>query len=245
VNARGHLSRPKRWVALSRGLPVGLLLVLLLVATSEGVRAQDASPAPGKLTTSLELSFERPRREGLPSYIAARLVVADGSAVAGERVRIRRRTDVFGGGSVELGRPTTDNAGLARVPVVPREDAYEIVASFGGSEGLEPSETSADVAFPPELVVRLEHAASGRPFAPQLQPLAEVMPWVIGGSVLVVWMILIVVTLVTLKRIRSEGRAAQESMVIRTSSPGHDRPAPREAGRPVAAVPVEEERRKA
>jgi hypothetical protein len=54
-----------------------------------------------------------------------------------------------------------------------------------------------------------------------------------------------VVTLVTLKRIRSEGRAAQESMVIRTSSPGHDRPAPREAGRPVAAVPVEEERRKA
>jgi hypothetical protein len=242
---RGHhtLSLTRSWAAAPRGL-AAVLLVLLLVPLPGTARAQDVGTTDGKASTSLTLSFDPSRGGGLPSYVVARLLAADGSAVIGERVRIRRHTEVFGGRAVDLGRPSTDNAGLARVPVGPREDAYEITASFSGSDAFEASETSARLEFPQHLVLRLEESAPGRPFAPQLQPLASAMPWVIGGGVLVVWIVLAVVVLATLVRIRSEGRLADEAMARLTAPPGRW-PAPREHEPSAATVAIEDERREA
>lgn len=210
----------KLWRASSvptRGRGHGLLpLVLALAATALVVQiasAQDETPAPSasKQATIISLAFEPSSMAGIPHYLAARLVAQDGSAVAGERVSIRRVVDVFGGRTVTLGRATTDNAGIARVPIVPREESYKVTASFSGTDSLTASKVEDDVLFPPETVVIPEEVPRGGLVDPQLRPLADVMPVAIGTAVIVVWVVLIGTSVLTLSRIRSSRRSAERA----------------------------------
>jgi hypothetical protein len=197
----------------ARLLPGLALVALALVPlTPHALTAQDdsaasaAASAPPKAMTTIDISFEPSRVDGIPHYLAARLVADDGSAVVGERVTIRRTADVFGGRTVTIGRATTDNAGVARVAVTPREQVYRVGASFAGSEAYEATDVDDDIVFPPETVVIPAEAPKGGIVDPQLRPLADIMPVAIGSAVLVVWVVLIGVSIVTLVRIRSSRR---------------------------------------
>lgn len=180
-----------------------LLLALPVVGLAQDPGAA-ASPAP-KQATSISLAFEPARMQGLPHYLVAKLVSQDGSAVVGGRVTMRRKADAFGGRTVTLGRATTDNAGIARVPVEPREPAYHVTASYGGDEDLASSTAESDIAFPAELVLQPQHVPQGGLVDPQLRPLGDVMPIVIGLIVLGIWILLLALTVMTLVRIRSDG----------------------------------------
>jgi hypothetical protein len=171
--------------------------------------AQEEAPASpaAKEPTTLSIAFEPSSMTGIPHYLAARLETDDGSAIVGERVSIRRVVDVFGGRTVTIGRATTDNAGIARVPIVPREEAYKVTAAFSGSDALAASTTEDDIVFPAETVTIPEEVPRGGLVDPQLRPLADAMPLAIGGAVVVVWVVLIGLSVFTLARIRSSRRS--------------------------------------
>lgn len=190
---------------------LGLLVVLALATVPATVAfAQEASTPPqAERATSLEVSFQASEGKGIPHYLVARLTTEDGSSVSGERVRFVRQADIFGGRSVELGRPRTDNAGIARIAVVPREPTYELKVTYSGSEDLEAAEVATDMAFPEELVVRTARPPHGGGLVdPHLSPLASVMPGVIGTAVLIVWVVLLVVGLGAVWQIRRETKGA-------------------------------------
>lgn len=181
--------------------------------SAQAVSAQEesaASPTP-KTATSMSVTFEPSSMDGIPHYLAARLVTQDGSAVVGERVSIRRVVDVFGGRTVTIGRAATDNAGIARVPVVPREDIYSVTATFSGSDTLAASSVEDEVVFPAGTVIVPEEVPRGGLVDPQLRPLADVMPLAIGAAVVVVWVVLIGLSIVTLAGIRSSRRSDERA----------------------------------
>lgn len=183
-----------------------LAALAIVPAPALSQEPEAAASPPAKQGTTLSVTFEPSTMAGVPHYVTARLVADDGSAVVDERVTIRRTADVFGGRTVTLGRASTDNAGLARVAVEPREEVYHISATFPGSDTLAASEVADDIVFPTELVVLPEHAPQGGIVDPQLRPLADTMPLVIGGAVILIWVVLLVLTVVTLAGIRSAGR---------------------------------------
>lgn len=188
----------------SRGLLCALVAGLLLLPTTAS--AQEAAPsASARGMTSLTVAFVTSAGKGIPHYITARLVASDGSAIAGETVRFVRLADIFGGRKVELGRAKTDNGGVARIAMVPREPSYDITVSFSGTEALERSTLEQTVVFPPETVVTGARPPHGGGLVdPHLRPLAEVMPGVIGSAALLVWAVLVFVALGTLLRVRGD-----------------------------------------
>ena len=185
---------------------IGASVVGLAIALPTTVLGQEDPPSDARAATSISITFEPSRMEGLPHYLAARLVSEDGSAVVSELVKMRRVADAFGGRTVTIGTATTDHAGIGRVPVEPREDVYRITASFGGNDALADSESELDVVFPSELVILPEHAPQGGLVDPQLRPLADVMPLAIGAGVLLVWGVLLGLTVLTLRRIHADHR---------------------------------------
>ena len=194
-------------------LPALVFAIVGAALVGQVAGAQDEvleSPATKEATT-LSVAFEPSSMTGIPHYLAARLVAEDGSAVVGERVSIRRVVDVFGGRTVTIGRATTDNAGMARVPIVPREEAYKVTASFSGTDALSASEVEDDVVFPAESVLIPEEVPRGGLVDPQLRPLADVMPVAIGTAVIFVWVVLIGVSVLTLTRIRSTRRSDERA----------------------------------
>jgi hypothetical protein len=195
-----------RWAGAVLGC-LALMLVVPAILPAQAAATGEEPPTPAQmLTTRIEVSFEPSRMARMPHYLVARLVAEDGSAVTGQEVRLRRTADAFGGRRVTLGRGMTDNAGVARVAVEPRERVYHVTASFAGTDTLVASETVVDVAFPADVVSIPERAAGGRLVDPRLRPLADVMPFVIGIGFVLVWAILLVLTVVTLVRIRSASR---------------------------------------
>lgn len=201
------------------------MAIALLVVASTGRIASAQEEVPGAVSskepTSLSVTFEPSSMAGIPHYLAARLVTQDGSAVVGERVSIRRVVDVFGGRTVTIGRGTTDNAGIARVPIVPRQDNYRVTASFGGNEAMDASEAVDDIVFPAEAVLIPDEVPRGGLVDPQLRPLADVMPFAIGTAVLIVWVVLIGLTVITLARIHSSRRSDEgASGQVSAEAPG-------------------------
>jgi hypothetical protein len=76
---------------------------------------------------------------------------------------------------------------------------------FAGTEEVAASEVTAEIAFPQALVAHPDKAPRGG-VDPRLRPLADLMPVVIGGAVALIWLVLFMVTGVTLRRIASERR---------------------------------------
>ena len=206
LGAAAVLPRGRNWPLLSLLLGlIGAAMIAQVVSAQ-----QEATPSPAaKEHTAISVAFEPSSMDGIPHYLAARLVSQDGSAVVGERVSIRRLVDVFGGRTVTIGRATTDNAGIARVPIVPREETYKVSASFGGSGSLAAAEVEDDIVFPAEAVLVPDEVPRGGLVDPQLRPLADVMPLAIGAAVIFVWVVLIGVSLLTLANIRSSRRSAE------------------------------------
>jgi hypothetical protein len=184
---------------------VALSAVMVLVGP-----ARSAAPT-GPQDTVLTVAFEASAVQGVPDYLVARLTLADGSAIEGAEVTFLRTVDLGGARSVLLGVATTDRGGNARLAVVPREQVYRLTVRFAGTDALSASEVAAEVAFPQALVVHPEAAPRGGVVDPRLRPLADVMPVVIGGAVVLIWLVLLAVTGLTLRRIAAERRPGGEA----------------------------------
>jgi hypothetical protein len=194
------------------------LVVALVVGTgaalvvSVAARAADPPPSQAALSrTTVSVAYERSTVEGVPDYLAGRLALVEGSAVADQTLTFWRSAEFGGVRTVKLGAGSTDGGGIARIPIVPREDRYQITVRFSGTNDLAPSEIVGEIVFPPENVVHPEHAPQGGVIDPRLRPLANVMPALLGGTVVLVWLVLFAVTAVTLIRVRAEGRKKVES----------------------------------
>jgi hypothetical protein len=185
----------------SWGIAATSALAALLVLAGP---ARAAAPT-GPQETVLTVGFEASAVQGVPHYIVARLTVTDGSAIEGAEVTFLRTVELGGERSVLLGVAFTDRGGNARVAVVPREARYRVMVRFAGTEEVAPSEVTAEIAFPQALVAHPDAAPRGG-VDPRLRPLADVMPVVIGGAVAVIWLVLFMVTGVTLRRIAAERR---------------------------------------
>jgi len=192
-------------------MPAAVLIGLAVAPSAWADDAGAANPAP----TKLSVKFDRSTGPGIPHYLVAKLTLADGSAVAGEEVAFIRRAELGGAVLVEMGRATTDLGGYARLPVAPREDRYEVTLEYDGSVAFGATELTADVAFPPETVERPQHAPGGGAIDPRLRPLANLMPGVLAGAVVIVWLVLILVSVLTLRAVRFAGRAQSRIPVER------------------------------
>jgi hypothetical protein len=185
------------------------LLVSIGATLAIAVAAHAADPAAGVTQisqTTLSVAFEPSSAEGVPDYLAGRLALVDGSAVADQPLTFWRSAEFGGVRTVKLGAGSTDGGGIARIPIVPREDRYQITVRFSGTNDLAPAEIVGEIVFPPEKVVHPAHAPQGGAIDPRLRPLANVMPALLGGTVVLVWLVLFAVTAVTLIRVRAEGR---------------------------------------
>ena len=192
--------RALRRVALA--LPAVALIGLAVAPPALADDAGAADPAP----TKLSVTFNRSSGPGVPNYLVAKLTLENGSAIAGEEVAFIRRAELGGTVLVEMGRVETDPGGYARLPIVPREDRYEVTVEYDGSAAFGATEVTADVAFPAETVERPQHAPNGGAIDPRLRPLANLMPGVLAGAVVIVWLVLILVSVLTLRAVVVAGR---------------------------------------
>jgi len=159
----------------------------------------------------MTVGFEASTVKGVPDYLVARLTLADDSVVAGAAVTFLRTVDLGGLRSVLLGVATTDRGGTARMAVVPREEVYRVTVRFASTDELAASEATADIAFPKASVVHPDAAPRGGVIDPRLRPLADVMPLIIGGTVGLIWLVLLAVTGLTLRRIAAESHPGMEA----------------------------------
>jgi hypothetical protein len=184
----------------------GLASMAALAAVLALAGPARAEVPAGPQQTVLTVGFEASAVQGVPDYLVARLTLTDGSAIDGAELTYLRTVELGGERSVLLGVATTDRGGNARVAVVPREERYRVMVRFAGTDVLSSSEVSSEIAFPQALVVHPDAAPRGGVVDPRLRPLADVMPMVIGGAAALIWLVLFVVTGVTLSRIASDRR---------------------------------------
>lgn len=183
-------------------------LVLAVIGTPGAVPTVEAGHATGHTAaqpTVIRGTFQASSMPEVPDYLVGRLVGPDGSAIADAEVVFTRTVALLGERRVVLGRSVTDAAGEARIPVVPKVSAYRVEISFAGTVDFDPSVTVLDVAFPPDTVAVVQRGSLAPPFvASGLRPVADVMPRVMAASAAAVWLVLIALTLLTLRRIASE-----------------------------------------
>jgi hypothetical protein len=190
-----------RQMARSVGAPVVGLLAALLFGT-----ATLAADPPAE--TRLAVSFSESSSPEIPNYLVAQLTLSDGSAVADQEVTFLRTAALDGEVVVELGRAVTDLGGDARLPFIPRNEQDTITARYDGSSAFASTSVVADIRFPAETVERAVHAPNGGAVDPRLRPLASVMPGVLAGAVVLVWLVLLTVSVMTLWTVRSSGRTS-------------------------------------
>jgi hypothetical protein len=172
----------------------------LVAVAPAGVAAShlgDGVPDP----TAVSVSFVRSVQKQISDRMAARLVAYDGSPISDAVIEFRREIEFLGPRLVFLGRGTTDTAGVARIPIVATDERLLIEVRFAGDERYAPSAMTVDVVVPPGSVRGEAGFDPPRPGV-GLGQLASLMPLVIAGATLGVWVALFALVLMTLRRIR-------------------------------------------
>jgi len=193
---------------LARFAAAGCMALLALAIAGAGGPVAAADPT----STSIRVSFSESTTPPVPNYLVAQLTEPDGSAVADQVVAFFREADLGGTVIVELGRASTDIGGYARLPIVPREEAYAVTVRFEGTPDLGASEVTREISFPAETIQRPEHAPMGGAVDPRLRPLANLMPTILAGAVVVVWLVLLVVSVQAIRGIRSGSQSDQSKV---------------------------------
>jgi hypothetical protein len=163
-------------MTLARAGAVFALLALFL-GSPAAVVAETAAP---RITVAVDV----PTHPDIPYRLAATLVGEDGRPIAGAPVTLYAVVDLLGERTAVLGAGTTDVAGTARVPVVPRKAEYVVVAQFRGDGEHARAEVRQAVTFPAEAVVPF---APGHPTGNLLAPVRSLMPLAIGLAVAALW----------------------------------------------------------
>ncbi|MDX1619345.1 MAG: hypothetical protein R3320_00040 [Nitriliruptorales bacterium] len=182
-----------------RHLPLLSALLVLLVAIPGGVAvaAEDDAGA----TTSLEVRVAPPAKEGLEHRLAVTLRGPDGEPVTNQRVAAYAIFEFLGERQALLGSGTTDATGTALIPVAPRRADYRIVARFTGGDAYAASTTEQQIAFPDEAIEPYSHVHSQHAL---LEPVRGFMPPAISVTVALLWVGLLGLAVVTIRRIKRD-----------------------------------------
>ncbi|MGK2852248.1 MAG: hypothetical protein ACSLFN_15255 [Candidatus Limnocylindrales bacterium] len=194
---------------------IPLMVGLVAIAPIEVAATHLGNGLPDPTTVSI--SFVPSANARISDRVSARLVAYDDTPVSQVEIEFRREAEFLGPRRVLLGRATTDAAGIAQIPIRPTESRLRIEARFAGDERYAPAEATVDVEVPPGAAV-----GQGRAFEPPrsgvgLGQIASVMPLLIAGATVGVWVVLAGLVLVTLLGIsgrrgnRSPGKGGQEA----------------------------------
>ena len=180
-------------------LPFVFGLVAAVPAEVAASHLGDGVPDP----TAVSVSFVRSVQKQISDRIAAHLVAYDGSPISDAVIEFRREIEFLGPRLVFLGRGTTDTTGVARIPIVATDERLRIEVRFAGDERYAPSVLSVDVVVPPGSA-RAAGRAGFEPPRPGvgLGQLASLMPLVIAGATVGVWVVLFALVLLTLRQIK-------------------------------------------
>jgi hypothetical protein len=192
---------------------IGVLRIgVLLVGFVAGLLPMPASVLAGHHgegipdEVAIEVSFRNSTLAGAPGQLAADLRLDDGSPLVGVEVAFWREVDFLGARRVLLGRGTTGPDGTASVAVAPSEVPLRVVASFSGAEGYLAAEVETEIsavfAGPP---VGGQSDTTDR--TASLAVVSALMPPVLAFVALAIWLLLLGLTLVTVRAIRA-GRPA-------------------------------------
>ncbi len=178
---------------------IPLLIGLIAVVPAEVAASHlgDGIPDP----TAVSVSFVRSVQAQISDRISARLVAYDGQPISDAEIEFRQEIEFLGPRLVLLGRGVTDTTGVAQVPITATVDRLLIEVQFAGNERYAPSVTTVDVVVPPASVRSEAGFEPPRPGV-GLGQLASLMPMAIAGATVGVWIVLVALVLVTLRRIR-------------------------------------------
>jgi hypothetical protein len=188
------------------------LVLGLAAGAPAGVAAShlgDGIPDP----TAMSVSLVPSAHPQISDRIAAQLVAYDGSPIGDAEIEFRREIEFLGPRLVLLGLATTDTNGLAQVPVGATEPHLRIEVRFVGDERYAPSEATVDIVAPPGSAQASGQAGfePPRPTA-GLGQVAAVMPLVIAGATLGVWVGLVALVIITLRGVGRSRRNDGQGM---------------------------------
>lgn len=175
--------------------------IALLVVLVVGAGPAGASPEPEQTTLSMEV--QAPTKPQVPFYLVARLSGDGQRPITGQTVTFYREVTLLGGRDARLGSAQTDATGVAKLAFEPTQATGTIKATFAGTPELAPAETSRRITFPASEV---SVAIPGQE-VPLLEPVRDAMPRIFAGLVAVFWVLLLGLTVSTLRSIRRDGRS--------------------------------------
>jgi hypothetical protein len=182
-----------------------LVLGLVAIAPVEVAASHLGNGVPDP--TAVSISFVPSANARISDRIAARLVAHDGSPIGDAEIEFRREIEFLGPRLVILGRATTDTAGIAQIPIRPTDSQLRIEVRFAGDERYAPTEGTVDVVVPPGSAVGQGQATFKPPRSGiGLGQVASVMPLLIAGATVGVWVVLVALVLVMLRGIRGSQR---------------------------------------
>jgi hypothetical protein len=175
-------------------LLLSLIVPLAALATHRGHGMVDE--------VAIHLSFQASRFAGVSDQLVADVRRDDGAPIVGVGVGFLREVDFLGLRRIPLGRASTDAYGTARVPVTATYSRLVVVAVITGDALYEATEMRAEIVVPPGSVRPEGALPLGEGGPASLVAIAQVMPQVLALTALGIWVLLIVLTAVTVRAIR-------------------------------------------
>lgn len=149
-------------------------------------------------STSLVVGVERSVLPDLPDHVSARLTDADGDPVGNAPITFWFDLELLGSRKAFAGSATTDATGTARIPVTPRQQTYQVRATYEGDDTHLAIEGTAVLEFPPERVAPVQIVAPPS----KIQTLRTVMPRVMGIVVAILWLFFAAATVYVVRSVR-------------------------------------------
>jgi len=173
-------------------MSAGVLWLTASLIGSATASAQEQEP------TSLVVGVERSAMPGLPDHVSARLRDADGKPVGNAPITFWLDVELLGSRKAFAGSATTDATGTARIPLTPRQQTYQVYATYTGDDTHLTIEGTAVLEFPPERVTPVQIVAPPS----QIQTLRTVMPRVMGIVVAILWLFFAAATTYVVRSVR-------------------------------------------
>jgi hypothetical protein len=152
---------------------------------------------------TLSVAFQASRNPRLPDFLTATMQDHNARPLGEEAVHFYLATAFLGQQWVHVGQATTDATGTARIAVALEDRAYEVRVVYRDADGNDVAEATRTINGP-------QGAPAPIPVADRpLQAFQFWMPRVIGGGVVLIWLLLIGITLLGIRGIR-RGRTVVE-----------------------------------
>lgn len=180
---------------------LSVLMALGAALITGGGVALASGPQQGMEPTLVAASATA--EEGGLVAVSVQFADADGQAYSGQEVSFFLQTDFLGQDQVLLAKGATDETGTARHSYAPTWDGTQRVvarlAETGGNQAM-------------ETTVIFDVSGLGNPYVPEPPALGRLRSWtpvIVGATVVMVWAVLAVVSIRTVRGIRAGARTPE------------------------------------